>query len=117
MVARDREYEMLFEFSVALGLEADDELFAWIGTEPPSMDAIYDAAKQLRRWRPMLSAAFADREDLVDLPPPQTEAVVLGRALDAESDRAESQQSLSSSRQSSEKLDENHRRENDVGRV
>lgn len=117
MVARDREHEMLFELSVALGLEVDDELFAWTGIEPPSTDAIYNAAEQLRRWRPMLSAVFADREDLIDLPPPQTEAVVLGRDLDIESDHAESQQSLSSSAQSGEKLDENTRRESDVGRA
>lgn len=82
MVARDREHEMLFEISVALALEEDDELFTWTGTEPPSTDAIYDAAEQLRRWRPMLAAVFADREDLIDLPPQADEVVVLGREPD-----------------------------------
>lgn len=77
-VARDREHEMLFEISVALALEEEDELFTWTGMEPPSTDAIYDASEQLRRWWPMLAAAFADREDLIDLPPQANEVVVLG---------------------------------------
>ena len=89
MVARDREHEMLFEISVALALEKEDELFTWTGTEPPSTDAIYDAAEQLRRWRPMLAAAFADREDLIDLPPQADEVVVLGREPD-DAERCES---------------------------
>ena len=82
MAARDQEHEMLFEISVALVLEEDDELFTWTGTELPSTDAIYDAAEQLRRWRPMLAAAFADREDLIDLPLQANEVVVLGREPD-----------------------------------
>ena len=82
MVARDREHEILFEISVALAFEEDDELFTRTGTEPPSTDAIYDAAEQLRRWRPMLAAVFADREDLVDLPPQADEVVVSGREPD-----------------------------------
>lgn len=89
MVARDREHEMLFEISVALAFEEDDELFTWTGTEPPSTDAIYDAAEQLRRWRPMLAAAFADREDLIDLPPQANEVVVLGWEPD-DAERCES---------------------------
>jgi hypothetical protein len=89
MVARDREYEILFEISVALALEEDDELFIWTGTEPPSTDAIYDAAEQLRRWRPMLAAAFADWKDLIDLPPQTNEVVVLGWEPD-DAERCES---------------------------
>jgi hypothetical protein len=44
---------------------------------------VYDASAVLRRWRPVLAAAFASREDLLDLPPPpseqEEEVVVLGR--------------------------------------
>ena len=100
MLARDREHEMLFEISTTLGLEVDAKLFAWTGVEPPSTDRIYDAAETLRRWRPMLAAAFADRKDLLDLPPPSTEVVVLGcwpTANGGTVARDEHQQSLSSS--------------------
>jgi hypothetical protein len=83
MVTSDHEHQMLYEISVALGLDVDDDLFTWID-EKPSTDTIYDSSDRLRRWRPMLEAAFAGREDLLDVPPPQRarEVVVLGRFPD-----------------------------------
>lgn len=85
MLAQPREHEMLFEISTALGLELEPGLFTWTGPTPPDVGAVYDASAVLRRWRPVLAAAFASREDLLDLPPPSTSSereeavVVLGR--------------------------------------
>lgn len=82
-VSDPQEHEILFEISCALGLDVDDELFAWI-EERPDVEDLYDASETLRRWRPLVAAAFVDREDLIDLPPPEEarEVVVLGRYPD-----------------------------------
>lgn len=84
MVAGDHEHQMLFEISCELGLDVDDELFLWTDEGLPNVEGIYDASDALRRWRPLLAAAFAGREDLLDVPPPARarEIVVIGRYPD-----------------------------------
>lgn len=84
MIACEHEHQMLFEISCELGLDVDDELFVWSGDELPSTARIYNASETLRRWRPLLAAAFAGREDLLDVPPPlqAQEIVVIGRYPD-----------------------------------